>query len=368
MGPRLRRRWPRRPAGRRDADRGRGAVRRGVPRRGSARPPRDGRATSCVVRLRAGSGVGSPRRHGRRVRLRGPERPPRPPVRGPGSARHRRWRSASRSGFLNRHGLIAGATGTGQDAHPPAHRRADLGRRLPGLRRRHEGRPGRHRRGRGRPTSGSPRARRSSPMQWTPAACPGGAAVADGRRTAWPCGRRSPSSARRCSRRCWSSTRRRSRASGSSSATATRRASRSSTSRTCAPRSPTSPGAGKAELKAIGGISSATAGVLLRKVSQLEADGGDVFFGEPAFEVADLLRTAPDGRGIVSVLDLVDVARAAGALLHLPDVGAGRAVRVAARGRRPRQADAGVLLRRGPPALRRGLRRRSSTRSPRPCA
>jgi DNA helicase HerA-like ATPase len=68
-------------------------------------------------------------------------------------------------------------------------------------------------------------------------------------------------------------------------------------------------GEGKAELKAIGGISSATAGVLLRKVSQLEADGGDVFFGEPAFAVPDLLRTAPDGRGIVSVLDLVDVAR-----------------------------------------------------------
>ncbi len=68
-------------------------------------------------------------------------------------------------------------------------------------------------------------------------------------------------------------------------------------------------GPGKAELKALGGISSATAGVLLRKVSQLEAEGGDVFFGEPAFDVGDLLRTAPDGRGIVSVLALADVAR-----------------------------------------------------------
>ena len=68
-------------------------------------------------------------------------------------------------------------------------------------------------------------------------------------------------------------------------------------------------GPGKAELKTLGGISSSTAGVLLRKVSQLEAEGGDVFFGEPAFDVADLLRAAPDGRGIVSVLDLVDVAR-----------------------------------------------------------
>ena len=68
-------------------------------------------------------------------------------------------------------------------------------------------------------------------------------------------------------------------------------------------------GPGKADLKSLGGISASTAGVLLRKVSQLEAEGGDVFFGEPAFEVSDLLRTAPDGRGIVSVLNLVDVAR-----------------------------------------------------------
>ena len=68
-------------------------------------------------------------------------------------------------------------------------------------------------------------------------------------------------------------------------------------------------GPGKADLKTLGGISSATAGVLLREVSQLEAEGGDIFFGEPAFEVSDLLRIAPDGRGIVSVLNLADVAR-----------------------------------------------------------
>ena len=66
-------------------------------------------------------------------------------------------------------------------------------------------------------------------------------------------------------------------------------------------------GPGKAELKAIGGISTATAGVLLRQVSRLEAEGGDAFFGEPEMEIADLIRTAPDGRGIVSVLDLADM-------------------------------------------------------------
>jgi len=66
-------------------------------------------------------------------------------------------------------------------------------------------------------------------------------------------------------------------------------------------------GPGKAELKAIGGISSATAGVILREVAKLDAEGGDVFFGEPEMEIADLIRTTPDGRGIASVLDLADV-------------------------------------------------------------
>jgi DNA helicase HerA-like ATPase len=47
--------------------------------------------------------------------------------------------------------------------------------------------------------------------------------------------------------------------------------------------------------------------VLLRQVSRLEAEGGDLFFGEPEMEIADLIRTAPDGRGIVSVLDVSDM-------------------------------------------------------------
>lgn len=64
---------------------------------------------------------------------------------------------------------------------------------------------------------------------------------------------------------------------------------------------------GKAELKGIGGLSAATAGVILREIVALQAQGADVFFGEPAFSTADLLRTAPDGRGIVSALELPDV-------------------------------------------------------------
>ncbi len=61
---------------------------------------------------------------------------------------------------------------------------------------------------------------------------------------------------------------------------------------------------GKPELKAIGGVSTQTAGVILRALSNLEADGGDTFFGEPEIEPADLLRTAPDGRGIVTLFEL----------------------------------------------------------------
>lgn len=61
---------------------------------------------------------------------------------------------------------------------------------------------------------------------------------------------------------------------------------------------------GKAELTGIGGVASATIGVLLRQLVQLEDGGGSEFFGEPQLDIADLLRTAPDGRGIVSCLEL----------------------------------------------------------------
>ncbi|MDF9814250.1 helicase HerA-like domain-containing protein [Streptomyces sp. SPB162] len=64
---------------------------------------------------------------------------------------------------------------------------------------------------------------------------------------------------------------------------------------------------GKGELKNIGGISSATAGVLMRTLTAFEAQGAEPFFGEPEFDTAELLRTAPDGRGMVSVLELPTV-------------------------------------------------------------
>ena len=61
---------------------------------------------------------------------------------------------------------------------------------------------------------------------------------------------------------------------------------------------------GKAELEGIGGLSRATVGVLLRALVGLETGGGTEFFGEPQLEIADLMRVAPDGRGIVSCLEL----------------------------------------------------------------
>lgn len=62
--------------------------------------------------------------------------------------------------------------------------------------------------------------------------------------------------------------------------------------------------AGKGELKEIGGISSATAGVVMRTLTAFEAQGAAAFFGEPEFDTSELLRTAADGRGVVSVLEL----------------------------------------------------------------
>ncbi|WP_072802536.1 helicase HerA-like domain-containing protein [Rhodococcoides yunnanense] len=61
---------------------------------------------------------------------------------------------------------------------------------------------------------------------------------------------------------------------------------------------------GKADLKGIGGVSAATAGVILRALVNLEADGGDTFFGEPELETEDLLRVGADGKGVVTLFEL----------------------------------------------------------------
>jgi uncharacterized protein len=61
---------------------------------------------------------------------------------------------------------------------------------------------------------------------------------------------------------------------------------------------------GKADLEKIGGLSAATAGVILRELVTFSAEGADVFFGLPEFDTKSLLRTAADGRGIVTMLEL----------------------------------------------------------------
>jgi uncharacterized protein len=64
---------------------------------------------------------------------------------------------------------------------------------------------------------------------------------------------------------------------------------------------------GKADLSNLGGLSSSTAGVILRQLITLETQGGDVFFGEPEFDTADLLRTDDQGRGVISSIELANL-------------------------------------------------------------
>ncbi|HXJ32554.1 MAG TPA: helicase HerA-like domain-containing protein [Candidatus Eisenbacteria bacterium] len=66
-------------------------------------------------------------------------------------------------------------------------------------------------------------------------------------------------------------------------------------------------GPGAADLKDYGGMSKQTVGVLLREMVELEQQGAQAFFGEPEFDLHDLMQTERDGRGLVSVLELTDV-------------------------------------------------------------
>ncbi|HEX2450332.1 MAG TPA: helicase HerA-like domain-containing protein, partial [Gemmatimonadales bacterium] len=64
---------------------------------------------------------------------------------------------------------------------------------------------------------------------------------------------------------------------------------------------------GKPELKAYGGMSGATVGVLLRKMIELEEQGAGRFFGEPEFNVDEFMQLTSDGRGVITCLELADV-------------------------------------------------------------
>ncbi|MBU3027644.1 DUF853 family protein [Zobellia galactanivorans] len=67
-------------------------------------------------------------------------------------------------------------------------------------------------------------------------------------------------------------------------------------------------GAGKAEFtKDYGRISSSSTGAILRKIIELEQQGADLFFGEKSFDVEDLTRVDENGRGYINILRLTDI-------------------------------------------------------------
>lgn len=65
---------------------------------------------------------------------------------------------------------------------------------------------------------------------------------------------------------------------------------------------------GKEEFEAdYGRISTASTGAILRKVVELEQQGADLFFGETSFDVQDLLRIDENGRGYINIIRLTDI-------------------------------------------------------------
>jgi DNA helicase HerA-like ATPase len=65
---------------------------------------------------------------------------------------------------------------------------------------------------------------------------------------------------------------------------------------------------GKDEITAnYGKISTATTGTILRKIIELEQQGGDLFFGELSFETDDLMRIDENGKGYVNIIRLTDI-------------------------------------------------------------
>lgn len=65
---------------------------------------------------------------------------------------------------------------------------------------------------------------------------------------------------------------------------------------------------GKAKIEArFGTVATSSIGTIVRKIIELEAQGGDEFFGEPAFDVSDLLQVNAQGQGVISILRLLDM-------------------------------------------------------------
>ncbi len=65
---------------------------------------------------------------------------------------------------------------------------------------------------------------------------------------------------------------------------------------------------GKEQLKeAYGAVSPSTTGTILRKVIELQQQGAEMFFGEKSFEVDDLMRMSDDGRGYINIIRVTDL-------------------------------------------------------------
>jgi DNA helicase HerA-like ATPase len=65
---------------------------------------------------------------------------------------------------------------------------------------------------------------------------------------------------------------------------------------------------GKKEFEdAYGRISTASTGAILRKLVEIEQQGGDIFFGETSFDTQDLLRIDENGRGYINIIRLTDI-------------------------------------------------------------
>jgi hypothetical protein len=65
---------------------------------------------------------------------------------------------------------------------------------------------------------------------------------------------------------------------------------------------------GKTEMeKSYGSISTATTGIIIRKVLELEQQGADLFFGELSFDIRDLMRVDKNGKGYISIIRLTDI-------------------------------------------------------------
>jgi uncharacterized protein len=65
---------------------------------------------------------------------------------------------------------------------------------------------------------------------------------------------------------------------------------------------------GKTEIeKDYGKISTATTGIIMRKILELEQQGADLFFGELSFDIRDLMRVDKNGNGYISIIRLTDI-------------------------------------------------------------